>query len=156
MTSFHLAALLRAAVFRRGSNPGSSSLHSLRSGGATALYQATKDVESVARFGRWKAKSISAYLRESHQMLAGLSDRMVSVSHTLHFLPRGGESPYGSPIYDLHTWHKGRRNRGRGVEGNALTAMSFFPIIRLTQWSPRKFALPRAIFPRDSRNDPKV
>ena len=93
VTSGHLTALLRAAVYRRGSNPGAYSLHSLRAGGATALYQATKDVELVARFGRWKTKSISAYLWESHQMLAGLSDRMLAVSHTLHFATKGKQIP---------------------------------------------------------------
>ena len=93
ITGGHITALLRSAVFRKGANPGAYSLHSLRAGGATALYQATRDVELVARFGRWKTKSISAYLWESHQMLAGLSDKMVSVSHTLHCATRGLGTP---------------------------------------------------------------
>ena len=56
----------------------------MRAGDATALYQATRDVEMVARVGRRRAKSISAYFRGSHQMLAGLGDLMVEKVHTLH------------------------------------------------------------------------
>ena len=88
-----VTALLRAAAAKSGNSPSAYSLHSLRSGGETALYQATHDIDLVARFGRWETKSISAYLWESHQMLAGLSDMMVSTSHTLHFATKGKRIP---------------------------------------------------------------
>ena len=81
--STHVAATLRAAVFKNGNNPQAFSLHSLRAGGATALYRATGDIELVARFGRWKSKSISAYLWESHEMMEGLGQKMVAKFHTL-------------------------------------------------------------------------
>ena len=84
ISSIHLETMLREALFTRGSNPGAYSLHALGDGGSASLYQATLDVELVARFGIWKKKSISAYLRGSHQMIDGLSDTMFATSHTLH------------------------------------------------------------------------
>ena len=80
----HLTTLLRAAVSKNGSNPLAYSMHSLRAGRATALYLETRDIDLVARFGRWKSASISAYLWETHQMMAGLRDHMVTGGHTLH------------------------------------------------------------------------
>ena len=86
----HITALLRAAVSKNGSDPAKYSLHSLRAGGATALYRATQDIHLVARFGRWKSSSISAYLRESRQMMSGLIDCMVKGGgHVLHTAKRG-------------------------------------------------------------------
>ena len=49
-------ALLRAAAAESGNSPNAYSIHSLRSGGATALYQAAHDIDLVARFGRWKSR----------------------------------------------------------------------------------------------------
>ena len=48
-----VAALLRSAVAKTGKGPTAYSLHSLRAVGPTALYRATKDIDIVARFGRW-------------------------------------------------------------------------------------------------------
>ena len=77
-------ALLRSAVAKNGHNPLAFALHSLRVGGATALYRATRDIDLVARFGRWKAAFISAYLWEIHRTMAGLSDYMTTGGHTIH------------------------------------------------------------------------
>ena len=77
-------ALLRSSVAKNGHNPLAFALHSLRAGGATALYRATRDIDLVARFGRWKTASVSAYLWESHQMMDGLSDYMTTGGHTVH------------------------------------------------------------------------
>ena len=61
-----------------GVNPDLYALHSLRSGGATALYRATGDLDLVDRYGRWKSSSIHGYLREPHQMLLGVAELMTS------------------------------------------------------------------------------
>ena len=58
----HVTAKLRSAVTKNGENPSAYSIHSLRAGGATALYRETKEIALAARFGRWKTGSISAYL----------------------------------------------------------------------------------------------
>ena len=79
-----IVALLRMAVFKQGMNPSAFSLHSLRAGGATALYRATGNIELVARMGRWKTSSISAYLWESHELMHGLGKLMAQGGHTLH------------------------------------------------------------------------
>ena len=59
-------------------NPSSYSIRSIRAGGAAALYRATKDIDLSARFGRWGSASISAYLWGIRQMMAGISDHMVT------------------------------------------------------------------------------
>lgn len=79
-----VTALLRSAATANGRNPTSFSIHSLRGGGATALYRATMDIDLVATFVRWKTQSISAYLWGNHQMVDGLSDFMVAGGHTVH------------------------------------------------------------------------
>ena len=80
-----VTAILRAAVKQAGDeNPMEFSLHSLRAGGATALYRATRDIDLVARFGRWRSKCISVYLWESHQIYEGLGTAMVTGGHMLH------------------------------------------------------------------------
>ena len=80
----YITATLRAAAFKQGNCSNSYSLHSLRAGGATALYRSTRDIELVARFGRWRTASISSYLWESDQAMAGLSTLMLTGGHTLH------------------------------------------------------------------------
>ena len=70
--------ILKTAVTMNGMNPDLYALHSLRSGGATALYRATGDLDLVARYGRWKSSSIHSYLWESHQMLLGIAELMAS------------------------------------------------------------------------------
>ena len=77
-----VVALLRSAVFKQGFNPTAFSLHSLRAGGATALYRATWNIELVARAGRWGTSSISAYLWESHEVMRGLGKLMAQGGHT--------------------------------------------------------------------------
>ena len=81
-------AVLRAAVFEQGMSPSAFSLHSLRAGGATALYRATGNIELVARMGRWETSSISAYLWESHEIMRGLGKLMAQGGHTLHHATR--------------------------------------------------------------------
>ena len=85
----HVASIIRASIFKQGRASDSYSLHSLRAGGATALYRATRDIELVARFGRWRTASISAYLWESDQAMAGLSALMTQGGHTLHVSTKG-------------------------------------------------------------------
>ena len=90
-------ALLRAAVAKNAHSPAAYALHSLRVGGDTALYRATRDIDLVARFGRWKTNSISAYLWESHQMMTGLSDCMVVGGHAIHTTVNARDAPFPPP-----------------------------------------------------------
>ena len=67
-----VVSMLRMAAFEQCLCPSAFSLHSMRAGGATALYRATGNVELVARMGRWGTRSISAYLWGSREVMRGL------------------------------------------------------------------------------------
>ena len=49
--------------------------HSLRIGGATALYQATADIELVKRLGRWTSSSVHRYLEDGVERLQALQEK---------------------------------------------------------------------------------
>lgn len=92
--SQYVADTLRSAASKQGRVAASYSLHALRAGGATALYRAARDIELVARFGRWRTASISSYLWESDQAMAGLSILMLTGGHTQHLPTRKLETPF--------------------------------------------------------------
>ena len=50
--------------------------HSLRVGGASALYHAVGDIEIVKRCGRWKSSAFHAYLWDSAEQAKGLAQKM--------------------------------------------------------------------------------
>ena len=64
-------------------------MHSLRAGGAAALYRAAGDVDLVARMGRWETRSISAYLRESREVARGHVRLLAQGGHTVRRATRG-------------------------------------------------------------------
>ena len=53
--------------------------HSLRIGGASALYQATADVEFVKRMGRWSSSAVQRYLHDGGHVLKELAGKMAKV-----------------------------------------------------------------------------
>ena len=53
-TDIQATETIRTEVRLNGLSPDQYALHSLRIGGATALYRATGDLDLVARYGRWK------------------------------------------------------------------------------------------------------
>ena len=83
-----IVALLRAAVFEQDMWHNAFSLHSLRAGGATALYRTAGNIELVARMGIWKTSSVSPYLCESHEIMRGPGRIMAQGGHTLHHATR--------------------------------------------------------------------
>ena len=71
---------------QRGGAPGREvSNHSLRIGGASALYQATGEVEVVKRSGRWTSGSVHRYLHDSGDVLKGLAQKMAQVDQFVHY-----------------------------------------------------------------------
>jgi hypothetical protein len=58
--------------------------HSLRIGGATALYQVYGDTELVKRWGRWASGAFHAYLWESNAQAKGVARSMAGTTTTLH------------------------------------------------------------------------
>ena len=59
--------------------------HSLRIGGASALYQATGEIEVVKRTGRWTSSAVQRYLHDSGDVLAGLAKKMAAVDQHVHY-----------------------------------------------------------------------
>lgn len=59
--------------------------HSLRIGGASALYQATGEMEVVKRTGRWTSSAVQRYLHDSGDVLSGLAKKMANVDQHVHY-----------------------------------------------------------------------
>ena len=59
--------------------------HSLRIGGASALYQATGEIELVKRTGRWTSSAVHRYLHDSGDVLKGLAQKMANVDQFIHY-----------------------------------------------------------------------
>ena len=58
--------------------------HSLRIGGATALYHKFKDIEIVKRMGRWKSSAFQGYLWSAEEDSKGLAQQMAADRTTIH------------------------------------------------------------------------
>ena len=86
-----LAALANGqAAVRMGS-------HSLRIGGATALYHCTQDLSTVQRYGRWASSAFHGYLWESHDRQRDMAAHMASDMSELT-APRGAAGTVGADI----------------------------------------------------------
>ena len=59
--------------------------HSLRIGGATALYQSTGEIELVKRMGRWNSAAVQRYLHDGGETLPKVSQKMASLPSTVHY-----------------------------------------------------------------------
>jgi hypothetical protein len=70
--------LMQLAALAAGQDPNRMGSHSLRIGGATALYHATQDLELVKRYGRWLSDAFHGYLWESHEKQTGFSTGMAT------------------------------------------------------------------------------
>ena len=69
---------LRLAAAAEGIPAKAMGSHSLRIGGASAMYRQGYDVEAIRRFGRWSSDAVHAYLWETHDKQKGLAQRMVA------------------------------------------------------------------------------
>ena len=67
---------LELSAIANGQNPIHMGSHSLRIGGATAMYHALGDLEIVKRFGRWASNAFHGYLWESNEQAKGVSQKM--------------------------------------------------------------------------------
>ena len=87
-----LNQLVREGASAMGYPTEHYSLHSLRSGGATALWSATKNSELVKRFFRWKSDAFTSYLWDQIGEYREVSNLMTRVNVNLHqSAPRGPE-----------------------------------------------------------------
>ncbi|EGZ28999.1 hypothetical protein PHYSODRAFT_472917, partial [Phytophthora sojae] len=68
---------IKAAAGRAGRNPQYYASHSLRSGGATALFNAGFDSLAVKLFGRRKSDAVERYTRISGQLTSRMASQML-------------------------------------------------------------------------------
>ena len=59
-----------------GAAPKDVGTHSLRIGGASALYAKFRDTALVQRWGRWKSDAFHCYLWEAASMAKGVAEQM--------------------------------------------------------------------------------
>ena len=88
-------ALERSAI-ACGFPPERFRSHSLRIGGATALYHVRPDVALIQRFGRWTSGAFQAYLWEANEMAKGVGAAMATDQMTVHAAPGERRSTRGS------------------------------------------------------------
>ncbi|KAJ8574834.1 hypothetical protein ON010_g4379 [Phytophthora cinnamomi] len=68
----------KSAVQRSGLNPEHYGSRSLRSGGATALFNAGYDGLAVNMFGRWKSDAVERFTRLSGRLTAEMAAQMLA------------------------------------------------------------------------------
>eukprot|EP00435_Cladocopium_sp_Y103_P066762 s1381_g29.t1 len=76
--------LLQRAATAVGLPPGRFLSHSLRIGGATALFQSTADIEMVKRAGRWTSSAVQRYLHDGGAV-SGISRKMATTDPKPHY-----------------------------------------------------------------------
>ena len=85
MTRDQVRVMLSNAAQEVGYPVGSTSIHSLRSGGASALYESSGgNTNLVKRMGRWASDCFEGYLWETRTIFRGLAQGMVNSTWDLH------------------------------------------------------------------------
>jgi hypothetical protein len=59
--------------------------HSLRIGGASALYHATGEIEVVKRYGRWSSGAFHSYLWDSAEQYKDVARKMAADEASIHY-----------------------------------------------------------------------
>ena len=70
-------ALAHAAA-DAGADPKDIGTHSLRIGGASALWNTFRDTALVQRWGRWTSSVFQSYLWDAKALAEGVSGRMIA------------------------------------------------------------------------------
>ena len=73
-----LQQYLRVSAIGIGQDPDRIGGHSLRIGGATAMYHALGDLQAVRRYGRWSSDAFHLYLWEGSEQQKGVGTKMAS------------------------------------------------------------------------------
>ncbi|CAE7778356.1 unnamed protein product [Symbiodinium sp. CCMP2592] len=77
--------LLQRAAKGIGLPPERFRSHSLRIGGASALFQATGEIELVKRTGRWSSSAVQKYLHDGETALKAAASKMARVEQKIHY-----------------------------------------------------------------------
>jgi hypothetical protein len=78
-----IAETLVAAGARCGCEPGDLGTHSLRIGGASALWNTFRDTALVQRWGRWTSSAFQGYLWDARALADGVAGMMVAADFAL-------------------------------------------------------------------------
>ncbi|KAE9029503.1 hypothetical protein PR001_g11495 [Phytophthora rubi] len=81
ITATDMTRAVKQAAQAAGEEPDRYGTHSMRSGGATALFTAGIDRLAIKRFGRWKSDAYERYTRIDGQVLSGLAANLISSNH---------------------------------------------------------------------------
>ena len=92
-----LTVFLRLAGVSNGIASSRIGNHSLRSGGATAMFQAGYDIEVIKRWGRWRSGSFHSYLWNDQRILATIGRGMSESKGNLSQYKIQGEHPQPAP-----------------------------------------------------------
>ena len=85
VTREEIRRLLAAAAVEEGLPPEAVGVHSLRSGGASALFQASGGNKPlVQRMGRWASDAFSGYVWEDHTLTRGMAAAMLAAPWAAH------------------------------------------------------------------------
>ena len=82
MRRAYLQSVSGRAGIALGVDPGRLGSHSLRFGGASALWARYHDAGVVKRWGRWASDTFQGYLWEGREGAAGVSTAMVEADLT--------------------------------------------------------------------------
>ncbi|OWY95176.1 hypothetical protein PHMEG_00034886 [Phytophthora megakarya] len=76
LSASDMTRAVKAAVSAAGENPADYGTHSMRSGGATALFRAGIDRLAIKHFGRWKSDAYEQYAKIDNVTLSGIAAAM--------------------------------------------------------------------------------
>ena len=82
-----VATVVGLAALSQGIDEKLMGSHSLRIGGATAMYHVTRDLKLVQRYGRWASDAFQGYLWEADEAQQGLARDMGRDAFTLSEKP---------------------------------------------------------------------
>ena len=77
--------LLQRAAVGVGLPPERFMSHSLRIGGASALFQATGEIELVKRTGRWSSAAVQRHFHDGERALKEAAMKMATVEQKVHY-----------------------------------------------------------------------
>jgi len=83
LTREHVQKTMRRAAIAAGVPPESIGSHSLRIGGATALWATFKDAAMIKRWGRWASETWQSYVWPARESAKGVATAMAAADITL-------------------------------------------------------------------------
>ena len=123
ITRTQMALFVKTIAGAVGVRPETVDPHSIRRGGATAMYTGGVEFARIKRFGRWQSDAAHDYLWEAHETQRDLARVMVESTRTLTASPGRGPpvalGGRGGPSSALPTSAQPALRQGGGGWGSA-------------------------------------